>query len=127
MATHTEDHAHRARQASTNLQQTMKIARPAARASMGLLEDKPLKHRARPAARASTEWEQEDPLNHRARPVPRTRSRLLRVVLKPTAGVMWAIRGLTEARAQRAWQERTSYQPDRPIARTAGQARILQQ
>ena len=105
----------------------MKIARPAARASMVLLQDKPLKHRARPAARASTEWEQEDPLNHPARPVPRTRSRLLRVVLKPPAGVMRAIRGLTEARAQHAWQESTRSQPDQPIARTAGQARILQQ
>jgi hypothetical protein len=105
----------------------MKIARPAARASTGLLQGKPLKHRARPAARASTGWKQEDLLKHRARPVPRTRSRLLRVVLKPTAGVMWAIRGLTEVRAQRAWQESTRHQPDRPIARTAGQARILQQ
>ena len=105
----------------------MKIARPAARASTGLLQDKPLNHRARPAVRASTGREQEDPLNHRARTVPRTRPRLLRVVLKPTAGVMWDIRGLTEARAQRVWQESTSHQPDRSIARTAGQGRILQQ
>ena len=81
----------------------------------------------RPAARASTEWEREDPPKHRARPVPRTRTRLLRVMFKPTAGVMWAILGPTEARAQRVWQESTRHQQDRPIARTAGQARILQQ
>ena len=78
-------------------------------------------------ARASTGWEQEDPLKHRARSVPRTRTRLLRVVFKPTAGVMWAILGPTEARAQRVWQESTRHQQDRPIARTAGQGRILQQ
>ena len=102
-------------------------ARPAVRASTGLLQDKPLKHRARPVVRASTEWEQEDLLKHRARSVPRTRTRLLRVVFKPTAGVMWAILGPTEARAQRVWQESTRHQQDRPIARTAGQGRILQQ
>jgi hypothetical protein len=105
----------------------MAIARSAERGSTGWKQEDLLKHRARTAARASTDSEQEHPLKHRARPVPRTRSRLLRVVFKPTAGVKWAIQGLTEARAQRVWQESTRHQQDRPIARTAGQARILQQ
>ena len=125
----------------------MEFARTALRASTGILQDKRLrhpvrpvarastwwksedlvKHPARPASRASTEWEQEGRSKHHARPVPRTRTRLLRVVLQPHAGVMWAIRGLTEAHAQRAWQESTRHQQDRPIARTAGQGRILQQ
>ena len=102
-------------------------ARPVARASTELIQDKPLNHRARPAVRASSELEQEDPLKHRVRSVPRTRTRLLRVVFKPTAGVIGAILGPTEALAQRVWQESTRHQQDRPIARTAGQGRILQQ
>ncbi len=52
-------------QASTKLFEPMEIARTAARASTGSLQDKPLKHRARP--------------------VPRTRARLLRAVLVPPA------------------------------------------
>ena len=100
-----EGRAQRVLQASTKLQQAMEIVRPvgwastelvqdklvkhparaAARVSTGLLQDKPLKDRARCAVRASTGREQEDPLRHRARPVPRTRPRLLRAVLSPTA------------------------------------------
>ena len=69
-------------------------ARPAVRASTGLLQDKQLKHRARPVERASTEWEQEDPLKHRARSVPRTRTRLLRAVLEPPAIATQAIQAM---------------------------------
>ena len=68
----------------------MVIARTVARGSTGMLQDKPLRHRARPAARASTGWKQEDPLRHRARSVPRTRTRLLRAVLEPHALAMQA-------------------------------------
>ena len=63
----------------------MVIARTAARARTGPLQDKPLKLPARPAARGSTEWEQEDPVKHRAQPVPRAQTRLLRAVLVPPA------------------------------------------
>ena len=63
----------------------MVIARPAARGSTGMLQDKPLKHPARCAVRGSTGWEQEDPVKHRARSVHRARTRLLRAVLRPTA------------------------------------------
>ena len=86
----------------------MVIARTATRASTGIQQDKSLNHPACPAARGSTGWEQEDPVKHLARPaargstgmqqvkqtrhrardVPRTRSRLLRAVLKPPALVM---------------------------------------
>ena len=40
VVTHTKDHARLPDQASTNLQQTMKIARHVSRASTGLLQDK---------------------------------------------------------------------------------------
>ena len=63
----------------------MVIARTAARGSTGMLQDKPLKHRARRVVRGSTGWEQEDPMKHRARPVPRARTRLLRALLVPLA------------------------------------------
>jgi hypothetical protein len=85
-------------------------ARTAARASTGMLQDKALKHHARPAARASTGRKQEDPVKHLARlvswasteqkqedpvkrparPVPRTRTRLLRALLRPPAFVIQA-------------------------------------
>ncbi len=58
------------------------IARTAKRASMGMLQDKPLKHPARPVSLVSTGWEQEDPVKHPARHVPRTRTRLLRALLR---------------------------------------------
>ncbi len=61
------------------------IARTAARASTGMLQDKRWKHPAQSAARASTGWEQEDPVKHPARSVPRTRPRLLRAELEQTA------------------------------------------
>jgi hypothetical protein len=51
-------------------------ARPAARASMGMLQDKQLKHRARPAARASTGMLQDKQLKHRARPAARASTAL---------------------------------------------------
>jgi hypothetical protein len=46
---------------------------------------------ARTAARASTGPLQEEPLRHPARPVPRTRPRLLRAVLVPPAVAMQAM------------------------------------
>ncbi len=58
------------------------IARPAARGSTGMLQDKLLSHPARRAVRGSMAWEQEVPVKHRARPVPRARPRLLRAVLE---------------------------------------------
>ena len=105
-----EGRAQRVLQASTKLQQAMEIARSVGRASMGLVQDKPVKHparaaarvstgllqdkplkdRARRAARASTGREQEDPLKHRAQPVPQARARLLRAVLEPPALAMQA-------------------------------------
>jgi len=57
--------AQRAQQASTKLKQSMVIARTAARASTGSLQDEP----------------QNNPAGH----VPRTRTRLLRAVLVPPA------------------------------------------
>ena len=66
-------------------QHAMVIARTATWASMGMLQDKQLKHPARPVSQASISWEQEDPVKHRARYVPRTRTRLLGAVLKPPA------------------------------------------
>ena len=65
VATPAQAHAQRVLQASTNLLQAMVIARTAARASTGSLQDKPMK---RPA-----------------RPVPRTRARLFRALLVPPA------------------------------------------
>ncbi len=110
VATPAQEHAQRVLQASTNLQEAMVIARTVLQASMGLLRDKPLRHRARPAAwastgllqdkrlkhralpaaRASTRWKQEDQLRHRARSVSRTRTRVLRAVLEPHALAMQA-------------------------------------
>ncbi len=63
--TPAQEHAQRAWQASTNLQQAMVIARTALAARTGPL--------------------QQEPLRHRARHVPRTRPRLLRAVLVPPA------------------------------------------
>ena len=98
------------------------IARTAARASTGILQDKPLnhpacpvargstgweqedpvKHLVRTAARAGTGWEQEDPLNHRALPVLRTRTHLLRAVLKPPAlAIQATVATLAQEHAQR--------------------------
>ena len=108
MATRAQEHAQRVLQASTSQQQAMvnartverastglpqdkppkHPARPATRASTGRLQDQPLKHPARHAARASTGRKQEDQVKHRARLVPRTRTRLLRAVLRPPAFVM---------------------------------------
>ena len=79
------------------------IARPAARASTGLLQDKALKHPARTAVRESTGWKQEDLAKHPARCVPRTRTRLLRAVLELPAIVMQATVGMpAQEHAQRA-------------------------
>ena len=79
-------------QASTNLQQVMVIARTGERrASTGMPQDKPLKYPAWPAARGSTGWEQEDPVKNRVWTVPRTRTRLLRALLKPPALAMQAM------------------------------------
>ena len=72
--------------------------------------------------------QQEGPQQVRhASPVHQTPTRLLRVQLWRAAPATRAIGGLTEAHAQRAWQERSRRQQDRPTARTAGQGRILQQ
>ncbi len=85
-----EGRAQRVLQASTKLQQAMEIARSVGRASTGLLQDKLVKHPARAAARASTGPLQDKPLRHPARYVPRTRTRLLRAVLRPPALAMQA-------------------------------------
>ena len=68
------------------------IARPAARESTGMLQDKPLKHPARCVVRGSTGWKQGDPVKYPARPVPRSRARLLRAALGPPVFVMQATR-----------------------------------
>ena len=81
----------------------MVIARTVAPGSTGMLQDKPLKHPARPVSRASISWEQEDPVRHLARHVPRTRTRLLRAVLEPSALAMQATVGTpAQEHAQRA-------------------------
>jgi hypothetical protein len=109
---------HRARaaaRASTGwkLEETAKRrARPAARASTGLLQDKQLNHRARPAALVSTGLLQDKPLQHRARPVPRTRTLLLRAVLKQTALATQATRAMPARHVQRAWPASTRRQQD---------------
>jgi hypothetical protein len=67
-------HARAAARASTGLLKDKPLkhrARPAARASTGLLKDKRLRLRARPAARASTGWLQDKPLKHLARSAAR--------------------------------------------------------
>jgi hypothetical protein len=68
--TPAQEHAQRVLQASTNQQEAMVIALTVLRASTGLLRDKQLKHRVRS--------------------VPRTRTRLLRAVLEPSALAMQA-------------------------------------
>ena len=78
-----QEAAQRVSQASTNLQESIMIARTVSRASTGMLQDKLLKHHARTAARASTGRAQEDLLKLPAQRVPRTRTRLLRAVLEP--------------------------------------------
>ena len=80
--------ARTAARASTGIRQDKPLspsACPAARGSTGWEQEDPVKRLVRTAARAGTGWEQEDPLNHRALPVLRTRTRLLRAVLKPPA------------------------------------------
>jgi hypothetical protein len=84
---------------------------------------------ARSAARASTGLLQDKQLNPHALPVPRTRTRLLRAVLKPSARVMQATgvtqaTGLSPARehAQRVLQASTNLQQAMVIARTAARA-----
>ena len=72
--------------------------------------------------------QQEGPQQIRhASPAHQTPTRLLKVQLWRAAPATRAIGGLTEAHAQRAWQERSRRQQDRPIVRTVGQGRILQQ
>ncbi len=56
----------------------MLIARPAARASTGSLQDKPLKHRALPAVRASTHLQQAKII---ARTAARARTHMLQAVI----------------------------------------------
>jgi hypothetical protein len=90
-ATLAKEHAQRAQQASTNLQQAMVIARTAVRASSGWKQEDPMKHRARPAARASTGLLQDKPLKHCAPATPDGQ-------------------GPLEAPAQRAGQEGTRHQ-----------------
>ena len=78
----------------------MVIARPAARGSTGVLQDKPLSHPARRASQASTNLQEALLI---ARPVPRTRTRLLRAVLEPSALAMQAtVATPAQEHAQRA-------------------------
>ena len=127
VATPAQENAQHVLQASTNRQKAMMNARTAARASTGLpqdkppkhparhatrastgrLQDQPLKHPARHAARASTGRKQEDLVKHPARPVPRTRTRLLRAVLRPPAFVIQARRGLMEMCVFLVWRGST--------------------
>ncbi len=75
---------------------------------------------ARTVSRANTGLLQDKPLRHRARPVPRTRPRLLRVVLEPHALAMQATVGTpAQGIAQRAEQASTNLQEAMVIARTA--------
>ena len=81
----------------------MVIARPAARGSTGVLQDKPLSRPARLAVRGNMVWEQEDPVKHRARPVPRARPRLLRAVLElPALAAQVSVGTRAQEHAQRA-------------------------
>ena len=101
------------------------IARTAALESIGMLQDKPLKHPARPASRGSTGWEQEDPLKHHARSVPRTRPRLLRAVLEPPAlATQGTVETPAQEHAQHAQQESTRSHRGQPHAPAVPQARI---
>ena len=99
---------------------------------------------ARTAARASTGMLQDKPMKHRARPVPRTRTRLLRAVLVQPALATVAIQDPMEGTALSVRQESTRHQTDQvtaatvypahtlnhqdlPCVPTAGQGHILQQ
>ena len=76
-----------------------------------------------PAALASTGWEQEDLLKHPARPVLRTRSRLLRALLRPPAFVLQAsVATPAQEHAQRVLQASTNLLQAMVIARPAAQA-----
>ena len=103
----------------------MVTARTAARASTGMLQDTPLKHRALPAGRASSGWKQEDLGRHLAHSVLRIRLRLLRALLKLRALVMqvtWATPA--QNHAQGAHQESSRSQRDHPHAPAVRLARI---
>ena len=101
----------------------MVIARRAEWASTGLLQDKELNHHARPAGRASMGFLQDKQLKHPARSVPRTRTRLLRTVLKPHARATQAtVVTPAQEHVQRVWQESTNLQEAMVIARTVAQA-----
>jgi hypothetical protein len=103
----------------------MVIARTAARASTGMLQDKPLKNRAWPAARASTGWKQADMVKNRAQSVPRSRPRLLRAVHELPAFVMQATWTTpAQENAPLAHQANTRSQRDHPHAPAVVQARI---
>ena len=89
----------------------MAIAWTAARASLGTLQDKPLRHIARPAERASTGSLQDKPLERPVRSVSRTRARLLRAVLVPPAFVIQAtVATPAQEHAKRVLQASTNLQ-----------------
>ena len=113
-----EGRAQRVLQASTKLQQAMEIARSVGRASMGLVQDKPVKHPARAATRVSTGLLQEEPLKDRARHVPRTPTRLLIAVLVPPALATVAIQDPMEGTALSVRQESTRHQTHQVTAAT---------
>ena len=98
-----EGRAQRARQESTTLQREVLLARTVVQGNTGLLQDRPLKHRVRS--------------------VPRTRTRLLKAVLKPPVPVMQAtVVTLAQAHAQRVLQASTNLQEAMVIARFRHQA-----
>jgi hypothetical protein len=104
VATLAQEHAQRAYQVSTKLKRSMVIARTAARARTGPLQDKLLKHSAR----------------H----VLQTRPRLLKAVLEPPALATWAtVATPAQGIAQRALQVSTKLKRSMVIARTAERAR----
>jgi hypothetical protein len=80
---------------------------------------------ARTAVRGSTGWEQGDHLKHRARPVPRTRTRLLRALLKPPALATQATP--TQEHVQLVLEESTRLRQAQFFVRIVGQGRIQQQ
>ena len=118
--------ARTAARASTGMLQDKALkhhALHAARASTGRLQDQPLKHPARHARQASTGRKQEDPVKHRARRVPRTRSRLLRALLRPPALVLQAsVVTPAQEHAQRVLQASTNLKQAIVNARTAVRA-----
>ena len=78
---------------------------------------------ARTALRASTGLIQDKPLRHRARHVPRTQPRLLRAVLRPPALALRAtVATLGQGIAQRAQQASGNLQEPILIARTVARA-----